>query len=121
MVIDANWTVRNTHAVPIQDVHVSMGDDKQLVAVDLGGQTLSMHDADLGYRIYRLATPLQPGAEQHRRQRHLLQQPRTALVRLQRRGRDQRSQRAPQTRPRRTAAHAQAGGPSRACQHLHLQ
>ena len=61
MVIDANWTVRNTHATPIQDVHVSMGDDKQLVAVDLGGQTLSMHDADLGYRIYRLQKPLQPG------------------------------------------------------------
>ncbi|WP_329837023.1 ABC transporter permease/M1 family aminopeptidase [Stenotrophomonas geniculata] len=61
MVIDANWTVRNTHATPIQDVHVSMGDDKQLIAVDLGGQTLSMHDADLGYRIYRLQKPLQPG------------------------------------------------------------
>ncbi|KAF1055338.1 MAG: hypothetical protein GAK43_00131 [Stenotrophomonas maltophilia] len=59
--IDADWTVRNTHAAPISDVHVAMGDDRQLVKVDLGGQTLRFHDADLGYRIYRLATPLQPG------------------------------------------------------------
>lgn len=74
MVIDANWTIRNTHAAPIQEVHVATADDKQLVAVDLGGQTLSMHDADLGYRIYRLATPLQPG-EERRIHFRLVQQP----------------------------------------------
>ncbi|WP_411850219.1 ABC transporter permease/M1 family aminopeptidase [Stenotrophomonas sp. LGBM10] len=61
--IDADWTVRNTHATPIADVHVGMSDDRQLVAVDLGGQTLGFHDVDLGYRIYHLATPLQPGEE----------------------------------------------------------
>lgn len=61
--IDADWTVRNTHAAPITDIHIAMGDDRQLVAVDLGGQTLAFHDVDLGYRIYRLATPLQPGEE----------------------------------------------------------
>lgn len=74
MVIDANWTIRNTHAAPIQEVHVAMADDKQLVAVDLGGQTLSMHDADLGYRIYRLAAPLQPG-EERRVHFRVVQQP----------------------------------------------
>ncbi|MGM3151126.1 hypothetical protein, partial [Escherichia coli] len=25
MVIDANWTIRNLHAQPIQDLHVTMG------------------------------------------------------------------------------------------------
>jgi len=63
VVIDAHWTVRNTHAAPIRDIHVAMGDDRRLVKVDLGGQTLSFHDVDLGYRIYRLATPLQPGEQ----------------------------------------------------------
>ncbi|WP_433925585.1 ABC transporter permease/M1 family aminopeptidase [Stenotrophomonas nematodicola] len=63
LTIDADWTVRNTHATPITDVHVGMSDDRQLVAVDLGGQTLGFHDVDLGYRIYRLSTPLQPGEE----------------------------------------------------------
>jgi len=61
--IDADWTIRNPHAVPINDIHISMGDDRELIKVDLGGQTLSFHDADLGYRIYRLATPLQPGEQ----------------------------------------------------------
>ncbi|AWH28408.1 M1 family aminopeptidase [Stenotrophomonas sp. YAU14A_MKIMI4_1] len=61
--IDADWTVRNTHATPISDVHLSMGDDRHLQRVDLGGQTLGFHDKDLGYRIYHLATPLQPGEE----------------------------------------------------------
>ncbi len=61
MVIDANWTIRNLHAQPIPELHVSMGDDKQLVAADLGGQTMAFHAKDLGYRIYRLDKPLQPG------------------------------------------------------------
>ncbi len=61
--IDADWTIRNPHAVPINDIHISMGDDRELIKVDLGGQTLSYHDVDLGYRIYRLATPLQPGEQ----------------------------------------------------------
>jgi len=63
VVIDAYWTVRNTHTAPIAQLHVAMNDDKQLTAVDLGGQTLAMHDADLGYRIYQLTAPLQPGEE----------------------------------------------------------
>lgn len=61
--IDADWTVRNSHATPITDIHIAMDDDRQLVAVDLGGQTLRFHDVDLGYRIYHLNTPLQPGEE----------------------------------------------------------
>ncbi len=61
--IDADWTIRNPHAAPINDIHISMGDDRELIKVDLGGQTLSYHDVDLGYRIYRLATPLQPGEQ----------------------------------------------------------
>ncbi len=63
VVVDATWTVRNTHDTAIADVHLQMADDRQLASVDLGGQTLTLHDAELGYRIYRLARPLQPGEE----------------------------------------------------------
>lgn len=66
MVVDATWTVRNPHAAPISEVHVAMqgeDGDKSLVKVDLGGQTLLSDDRALGYRIYRLARPLQPGEQ----------------------------------------------------------
>ncbi|MBB3819920.1 ABC-type transport system involved in multi-copper enzyme maturation permease subunit [Xanthomonas arboricola] len=65
-VIDATWTVRNTHSVPISEVHIGMqgrSGDRSLVTVDLGGQTLITHDIPAGYRIYRLQHPLQPGEE----------------------------------------------------------
>lgn len=64
--VDAVWTVRNPHAAPIREVHIAMSGedgDRSLVSVDLGGQTLLKHDMALGYRIYRLATPLQPGEQ----------------------------------------------------------
>ncbi|MDR6992377.1 M1 family aminopeptidase [Luteimonas sp. 3794] len=57
------YTVRNPHAEPIADIHIGMTEDRALVDVDLGGQTLAQHDEALGYRIYRLATPLAPGEE----------------------------------------------------------
>ncbi|PPT17660.1 ABC transporter permease/M1 family aminopeptidase [Xanthomonas arboricola] len=66
VVVDATWTVRNTHPTPISEVHIGMQGrtgDRSLVKVDLGGQTLTTHDIPAGYRIYRLQTPLQPGQE----------------------------------------------------------
>ncbi|WP_115539933.1 ABC transporter permease/M1 family aminopeptidase [Xanthomonas campestris] len=66
VLIDATWTVRNTHSTPISEVHIGMQGrtgDRSLVQVDLGGQTLTLHDIPAGYRIYRLHTPLQPGQE----------------------------------------------------------
>lgn len=57
------YTVRNPHPTPIQDVHLGMTEDRALVEVDLGGQTLLEHEVPLGYRIYRLATPLAPGEQ----------------------------------------------------------
>lgn len=60
---DVRYRVRNPHAAPIRDVHITMAEDKALVSVDLGGAELTKHDEALGYRIYRLSAPLQPGAE----------------------------------------------------------
>ena len=54
--------MHNPHPAAIADVHLQMTDNKALVAVDLGGAAeLVHHDEPLGYRIYRLAEPLQPG------------------------------------------------------------
>ncbi|MBW8851063.1 MAG: ABC transporter permease subunit [Xanthomonadales bacterium] len=57
------YRVRNPYAKPITDLHISMMDDKSLVDIDMGGATLIKHDAPLGYRIYRLKSPILPGAE----------------------------------------------------------
>ncbi|GHA72322.1 ABC transporter permease/M1 family aminopeptidase [Cognatilysobacter bugurensis] len=61
--VAGRYRVRNVHATPIRDVHVLMQDDEWLVDIDLGGAELVTHDKDMGYRIYRLAEPLQPGDE----------------------------------------------------------
>ena len=57
------YRLRNPHAAPIREIHVTMPEDKALAAIDLGGAELVKHDVAIGYRIYRLAQPLQPGAE----------------------------------------------------------
>ncbi len=61
MAADVTYTVTNPHQAPITDVHVQIGEDRALASVDLGGQEQVRHDEPLGYRIYRLARPLQPG------------------------------------------------------------
>ncbi|MDQ3206848.1 MAG: ABC transporter permease subunit [Pseudomonadota bacterium] len=62
--IDGRYRVGNPHAQAIRDVHIFMGeDDDSLRELDLGGAELVRHEADLGYRIYRLSQPLQPGQE----------------------------------------------------------
>ncbi|HRO27513.1 MAG TPA: M1 family aminopeptidase [Luteimonas sp.] len=63
MAAEIVYTVRNPHATAIADLHLQMIDDRALAQVDLGGAELAQHDAELGYRIYRLASPLQPGEQ----------------------------------------------------------
>ena len=62
------YRIRNPHATALSDVHIQVDDDKTLTHLDFGsandtGATLGLHDQDLGYRIYQLSQPLQPGAE----------------------------------------------------------
>ncbi|MFZ5637688.1 MAG: ABC transporter permease/M1 family aminopeptidase [Pseudomonadota bacterium] len=61
------YRVRNPHKTPIADVHVQMIDDRSLVSIDLGGAELTRHDEELGYRIYRLKSPMAPGEERDMR------------------------------------------------------
>jgi ABC-2 type transport system permease protein len=57
------YRVRNPYAKPIAELHIGMTDDKSLTSIDMGGAELIKHDEALGYRIYRLKTPIAPGAE----------------------------------------------------------
>ena len=63
MTVDGVYRVHNPHAKPIADIHVQMDDDKALKSFDMGGAKLVSDDEPLGYRIYRLARPLQPGEQ----------------------------------------------------------
>lgn len=64
MRVVGRYRVRNVHAESIRDVHIYMGEhDAALVKIGLGGARLISDDRPLGYRIYRLAQPLLPGAE----------------------------------------------------------
>src|SRR3546814_2513391 len=55
------YRIVNPHDTPIRDVHVTLADAKALVAIDFGGQPLATYYEPIGYRIYRLAAPMQPG------------------------------------------------------------
>ena len=57
------YRVHNPYSQPIAEVHIQMQDDKALQSIELGGAQSTLHDEQLGYRIYRLDRPLQP-AEQ---------------------------------------------------------
>lgn len=57
------YRVHNPYAKPIPDIHVQMVDDKALAAIDMGGAKLALHDEPIGYRIYHLDRPLQPGEQ----------------------------------------------------------
>ena len=62
MRVDGRYQVRNTHPTPIRDIHIDMSDeDAALVGITMGGATLVSDDKPLGYRIYRLNRPMQPG------------------------------------------------------------
>jgi ABC-2 type transport system permease protein len=59
------YRVRNAHAKPIPEIHISMADDESLKSIEfgLGGAELIKHDETMAYRIYRLNRPLLPNEE----------------------------------------------------------
>lgn len=60
--IVGEYTLTNPHARPIGELHILMLRQIDLESIDLPGIELVKYDDPLGYRIYRLAEPLQPGA-----------------------------------------------------------
>jgi len=59
----ATFTAVNRHDAPIADLHLLVPSERSLERITLPDAELVEHDADVGYRIYRLKTPLAPGAE----------------------------------------------------------
>jgi ABC-type transport system involved in multi-copper enzyme maturation permease subunit len=53
--------VENVHAVPLEEIHVTTPRMLDVDMLTIEGAELVAEDAELGYRKYRLATPLPPG------------------------------------------------------------
>lgn len=64
MTASGRYTLVNRSTRPLSDIHVAMADDDTaLVRLELPGATLLRDWPEFGYRIYRLARPLAPGAQ----------------------------------------------------------
>ena len=61
------YRIRNTHAQALKEIHVQTENDVGLASLDVGKASLILHDKDLGYRIYKLEKPMQPGEERDMR------------------------------------------------------
>ena len=60
--IRGHYTLVNKHATPISELHVNYTDGFKLKSLDFAPHDTVSEDKDLGYTIYRLKTPLAPGA-----------------------------------------------------------
>jgi hypothetical protein len=61
-VTKGRYLLTNLTGQPIRDVHVrNTNRELDLLRLDLPGATLASNDEEFGYRIYRLAQPMQPG------------------------------------------------------------
>ncbi len=63
MQVHGKYTIRNNNPLALNEIHIQMQDDKALSSIDLGKAKLSLHDEDLGYRIYKLDEPLAPNEQ----------------------------------------------------------
>ena len=58
------YVLRNTTSQPITDIHIRLGyDDLELISASINGARLIDDDPEFDYRIYRLASPMQPGED----------------------------------------------------------
>jgi ABC-type transport system involved in multi-copper enzyme maturation permease subunit len=57
------YRIKNLNQQALNEIHIQMIDDKSLKAIDFGKAEMTFHDEDLGFRIYKLATPMAPGEE----------------------------------------------------------
>ena len=62
--MNGTFVLRNLTSQPLREVHVRLVDeDLMLIRAEVQGATLAVNDPAFKYRIYRLATPMQPGDE----------------------------------------------------------
>ena len=56
------FTIKNKSTKPIDSVHLIFASDAKLSKVNFGsGASLTFYDSTIGYRIYKLSQPMQPG------------------------------------------------------------
>jgi ABC-type transport system involved in multi-copper enzyme maturation permease subunit len=60
---NGTYRIRNNHPHALKEIHIQMQDDKALTSIDFGKAKMSLHDKDVGYRIYTLEKPMLPGEE----------------------------------------------------------
>lgn len=63
-VAEADVIIQNKTAKPIADLHFTVT-PRITTILKIDGATLATNDERLGYRIYKLAAPLQPGEQRH--------------------------------------------------------
>ncbi len=59
--VRGEYTLRNPHFVPLQEIHVQLNPLAEHPRMELGAAELRNDDVELGYRIYRLEQAMQPG------------------------------------------------------------
>lgn len=59
--IRGTYRIRNQSAEPLRDIHVSVPERVRVNRLDLPAHEVVLADDELGYGIYRLRTPLEPG------------------------------------------------------------
>lgn len=61
--VRGTYALRNKTATPIRELHLVIPEELELTTVSLPGEALTLNDGEVGYRIYRLGDPLEPGEE----------------------------------------------------------
>ena len=62
LAIRGHYTLVNKHTAPISELHVNFADEFTVKSLDFAPHDTVSADKELGYTIYRLKTPLAPGA-----------------------------------------------------------
>lgn len=62
LAIRGRYVLRNTHATPIEELHVYLSTQADRSTLVFGDADLQVNDRKTGYRIYRLHAPIAPGA-----------------------------------------------------------
>lgn len=61
LVTRGSYVIVNRTDAPLKEVHFRWNDDLDLVKLDVQGATVAREWSEFDYRIYRFATPMQPG------------------------------------------------------------
>src|SRR5690606_4070953 len=61
LVTRGTYVLENRTAAPLPEVHLRWNDDLEIVRLEVEGATVAREWPEFEYRIYRFATPMQPG------------------------------------------------------------